>query len=119
MASVQELQEIEQGFWDTSGDGGFYDDHMAEEGRGVFGIGVMNRSEAKAGAAGADPWDSVRMEDAQVVELADDVVALIYEAHATRDGSPPYAARITSVYGQRDGAWKLLLHQQTELEEAQ
>ena len=66
-------------------------------------------------AAGGDPWQSFRIEDARVLQLTEDCAALTYKATGTRPGRPEYVALMTSIYVARDGTWRLAHHQQTPM----
>ena len=115
---MKQLLEIESGFWRTAGDGSFYDEHMADDGFCVFGIGIMDKEATQAGASASDPWDSFEPLDARVLRLGDDVAVLSYRADAKRGGDA-YAAFVTSVYRRLEGRWQLVVHQQTERQERQ
>ncbi len=114
MALLDELLEIEQGFWNATRDPGYYKEHMADEGLAIFSAGVMDKSQAIAStsAPGMAAWTGVKLSNPRVVELAKDCAALVYEGSATRDGQP-YSANSTSVYTRRNGSWQMMLHQQS------
>jgi hypothetical protein len=81
------------------------------------GMGLLDREACAAAldASDATGWDSIEMHDARFIPLADGAVAIAYRFHGTR-GDFRYAALMTSTYVQREGEWKLALHQQTPLE---
>ena len=109
------LLELEEAFWRAAGSRERYEEHLADDAVHVFsGWGVTERERAVSAADGAPAWDEFTIGDPQLLELADGAAALVYTARARR-GDSEYVAAMTSVYGQRDGRWKLVLHQQTPL----
>lgn len=62
----------------------------------------------------AQPWKTFQIEEPQVIQLSQNVKALVYRVSAQREGSQPYHALITSTYVSSQGTWKLVLHQQTQ-----
>jgi hypothetical protein len=58
-------------------------------------------------------WRDVRMQVKGVLEPSPGVALLTYEANATRAEGEPYAALVSSGYVRRNGAWKMVFHQQT------
>jgi hypothetical protein len=116
MGSRQELLKIEEGFWRAAGDSDRYAEHLAADAVHVFpGWGVASREAVLAGVAKADPWTSFAIEEPEVLFLSDASAAVVYRAHAQRQGQPPYEAAITSVYRRCPGSWELVVHQQTPL----
>jgi hypothetical protein len=109
--------DIERSFWESSGDQGFYQTHVAEEGRFVLSMGVMDKSDVVAAMADAEPWESFEIGDPSTIQISDDVVGLVYEATGQRGlDIDRYRANILSVYRRRHGDWQLILHQQTPLD---
>jgi hypothetical protein len=111
-----ELEELERRGWEAlSGAGGaaFYDDLMTDDGVMVFPGVVFDKAATITGIADAAPWASWEMADIRTFDLAADAGAITYRATAQRTGEPVYVALMTSVYGRRDGRWRLVLHQQT------
>ena len=49
------------------------------------------------------------------MQPTDDVAIITYRAAAEREGSEQYRARVSSGYVKRDGAWRMVFHQQTPL----
>ena len=107
-----DLIQMEEGFWGAAGDAQFYRDHFAEDGRCVFGFGVLDKAETITSIASAPPWTSVAFDDVELTTIAADVASLSYAARADRDGDR-YDAIVSSVYVNREGSWKMVLHQQT------
>jgi hypothetical protein len=113
---MQELEELERRGWEAlcGPDGAaFYDEVMADDGLMVFPGTILDRDASLAAIASAAPWASFELIDVQAVELSADAGLVTYRAVAQRPGRPPYEALMTSVYSRREGAWRLVLHQQT------
>ena len=109
------LMELETGFWEAAGDGDYYRANMAEDGLMIFpGMGVLDKYETISAAEQSPPWDSYDIATPRFVTLSDIAVSMTYVGSARR-GMDDYRAAITSVYADREGAWKLVLHQQTPL----
>lgn len=111
------LLELEEGFWKAAGDGNYYREHMASEGLCVLPVGVLDKDETATVIEESEPWADFKLQEVRTLDLGDDEAALCYRAEAFRDdGSPGYAALISSVYIRLGGEWKLFLHQQTPIE---
>ena len=59
------------------------------------------------------PWTSHRIEEPRAIQLTDSAAAIVYRVTAQRVGQPEFAGLLTSVYVEREGRWRLVLHQQT------
>lgn len=116
MALIDELLELEHGFWASSGSTDYYETHMSDNGLCVFSFGHFDKEATKAGVASSRPWSHFDFNDVQVHVLDDHAATISYRADADRDGQP-YRAMVTSVYSRASGVWKLMVHQQTELAE--
>ncbi len=57
-------------------------------------------------------WSDIRIRDARVLNISDDVAALVYHGSATRAGRE-YDANCASIYARRNGEWQMVLHQQS------
>jgi hypothetical protein len=79
----------------------------------VFPDTVLSRQESLSAIAGARPWSSFSLEDVHVLPVGAEGGIITYRAVAKRAGESTYDALMTSVYAKRDGAWRLVLHQQT------
>jgi hypothetical protein len=111
-----QLLAIEKSFWRSSGDADFYRTHVADEGKFVLSMGVVDKSDVVTAMSEAAPWKSFDINDVSVIPIGDDVVGLIYEASGQREaGADEYRANILSVY-RKNGDWELILHQQTPLD---
>ena len=75
------------------------------------GLRLTDRAAILESMGGA-PWASFALEDPQVVRLGEDGALVVYGVVAGRDGAE-YSALVSSAYVRRDGAWRLVLHQQT------
>jgi hypothetical protein len=117
MELARRLADLEDRFWAAAGDPEFYRRTLAANAVAVFPhpAGFLDRDGVIGAVAGAEPWASWTLEDRRVVRLGDCSAALTYRAVARREGQPTYAALVTSVYVEEDGAWKLAVHQQTPL----
>lgn len=110
------MLEIEKTFWRSSGDADFYRTHVADEGKFVLSMGVMDKSDVVTAMSEAKPWKSFEIDDVSHIRIADDVVGLVYRASGQRDhDADEYRANILSVYRKNDG-WQLILHQQTPID---
>lgn len=116
MTLLDELTELENGFWHATTDAGYYGRHMREDGLAVFAGAVMTKGQAIASTEGdaASGWEDVAVTDARLLEISPEVAALVYEGSASRRGTP-YRATCASVYARQDGAWRMVLHQQSEV----
>ncbi len=114
MALIDELLELEHGFWESSGSTDYYETHMSKNGLCVFSFGHLDKEATKAGIASAGPWTSFTFDDVQVHVLDNNAATITYRADAHRDGQPS-RAMVTSVYSRTTGTWQLMVHQQTEL----
>jgi hypothetical protein len=89
-----------------------YRRHLADDAVVVVPGAVLTRDECIAAIGAAAPWDEHAIGDARTVRLGADAAVLTYRWHSRR-GDEHYAAVMSSVYAHRDGAWRLVLHQQT------
>jgi hypothetical protein len=119
MTLLDELTNLEVGFWHATRDATYYRDHMRDDGVAVFAGAVMEKPAVEASTQGdrVGDWTDVRIRDARVVEITDGVAALVYTGSASREGAR-YRATCTSVYARDDGAWRMVLHQQSEMDDA-
>ena len=80
-------------------------------------VGVSSR-DAIADQADAGRWHDLDLEPEAFLQPTNDVAILTYRVSAVRGNDQPYNARVSSGYVRRDGAWKMMFHQQTPLPEA-
>ena len=122
MSVERELVRIEEQLWKN--DAKLYYDRLTDEALLVFPeTGVIGREAAVDAIldenAGGKRWAEVRFDTVRTVELTKDVALLTYRVVARwAHESAPYTALASSVYVRRDDAWKLALHQQSPLFQA-
>lgn len=121
------LLEVEHQGWESlcRGTGAeFYGSLMTPDGLMVLDGGFMlDRDMVVASLDAAPRWETYRIDDARLVELDADSVALVYTGHAHRSGDgddagTDFHAFMSSVYTQRQGHWRLALYQQTPVPDA-
>jgi hypothetical protein len=114
---MDELLEIELDGWRAlTGRSGahFYDRVMSADARMVFPMGVFDRASSLDAIRSAAPWETFHVESESVIRPAPNVGIVVYRATAKRAGSDEYQAWMSSTYIRDDeGAWKLVLHQQS------
>ena len=118
MSDMHELIELEEQGWralSTEGDAGkkFYASVLREDAVMLFpgGMRITGR-ERILESLGTQPWESFQIENPAAIPLGANVATLVYTVKAQRKGSEPYVALISSTYV-HDGAWQLVVHQQT------
>lgn len=118
MTLAEELDALERGFWDASSraDGDYYRANCTDDVLFVFFFGTLDLVTcAEVVDGNRTPWKEYRFENVRVLELADGAVAYSYRATARHQGAmEDVVIYVTSIYVQRDGAWKMALHQQTQ-----
>ena len=114
-AQHPEILELEWRFWtEGGGSAAFWGAHFADDGIVALEMGLLDKSDTMSAMEQSQPWASVTMDDVREVELAPGSVALAYRARGHREGdSDAYEAIVSSVYAERPGGWRLVLHQQT------
>jgi hypothetical protein len=121
MTSLQEeLVKLEVGFWEATQNPDYYRENMADDGVAVFSQGVMGKDGAMQSTTnpGSEGWSDIQLVEPRVVQITDDVAALVYRGTAKKDGKP-YSANAASVYRRgMDGRWMLVMHQQSANEPA-
>ena len=111
----QTLVALERAGWDAlCGSGGrtFYDGVMAPVAMMVFPGMRLDRDAAVASIPETPSWDRVELHDVAVVRPAPGVAVVAYTAVAHRGGER-YEAEMTTSYAWLEGAWRLVLHQQS------
>lgn len=115
------LWALEEQGWEalsTENGGAFYRDYLTDDALMVFPFGVLAKDRTIEAIEAAPPWASYRLEEPRIVQLTDSSAIVTYRATARREGAETaYSALMSSVYVNRDGAWKLAFHQQTPLSE--
>ena len=115
-ATEKDLLALEKKFW--TGDTKFYQDNVDDSALIAFGpdmAGVMSNKEIASSVGDNNRWKSLELKLKGLIEPADDVAILSYEAHATRSNGEAYAALVSTGYARRDDGWKMVFHQQTPL----
>lgn len=113
------LIHLEQQGWEAlaaPGDAGkaFYSALLTDDAVMVFPGGLLvDGKEHILQSIGPQPWTSFHLDRLRVLPLSDEAAIVVYQVTAQRAGSTPYTALVSSAYAQRDGQWKLMLHQQT------
>ncbi|WP_420113416.1 nuclear transport factor 2 family protein [Pseudactinotalea sp.] len=114
---IEELMELEHQGWTSlcQGTGAeFYAQLMTDDAVMVLAHGfVLNRNDVVASLKDAPTWDRYELTDAQLIDLGDETVILVYRGRACRADAPEFHAVMSSVYAWRDGRWRLTLYQQT------
>jgi len=115
---LDELLTMERRGWDSLCDGtgaDFYGSLMTADAVMVLAHGmVLDRDAVVQSLNDAPPWQRYELTDARLVDAGSDAAALVYLAHAYRDGDErPFAALMSSLYLRAGSEWKLALYQQT------
>lgn len=116
---MQDLIELEEQGWQALSSEGeasknFYSSILHNDAVMLFPGGMFIRGKENILASLAvQPWKSFQIEEPQVILLSENAGVLTYRVTAQREGGNPYMALISSTYTRSDGAWKLILHQQT------
>lgn len=114
---MHELMKLEEQGWralSTEGDAAkkFYASVLREDAVMLFPGGMrIAGKERILESMSAQPWDSFRIENPQILPLSADAATLVYTVTAQR-GSEPYVALISSTYVRAE-TWQLVVHQQT------
>jgi uncharacterized protein DUF4440 len=96
----------------AAGDGAAYRRHLAEDAVVVVPGAVLTRDECAAAMDASPGWDEHEIVAPRAIRLTADSAVLNYRWRSRR-GDEVYTAVMSSVYARRDGAWRLVLHQQT------
>lgn len=115
-ANHDELLALEKGFW--KGDSAFFRKHTDDDCLIAFPrmAGVMNKADLAETAKNPNRWKDLEIELKGLVEPAEDVAMLSYQASAVRENGEPYRALVSTGYVKRRGGWKMMFHAQTPLE---
>lgn len=116
MALQDELLAIERKLWSSGA--APYREHLDDECLVAFTemAGVSSREDIAASVEGGERWRELGIEMQGLVQPTTEVAILTYEATAVRgEDGERYRALVSSGYVMRDGAWKMVFHQQTPL----
>jgi hypothetical protein len=108
--TLDELLAIERELGDGPGDA--YRRHLTEDAVVVVPGAVLGREECAAAIDASGGWDEREISDARTTAIGPDSAVLTYRWRSRR-GDTTYAAVMSTVYVRRDGAWRVVLHQQT------
>jgi hypothetical protein len=116
---AQTLWELERQLWLRAGDVDFYREKLAEDAVMVFPapFGIVDRGGILEAIASATDWEAVTLDDRRLLLLSESSAVLAYRGSGRRPAGA-YETYATSVYAVRAGAWKLALHQQTPIPQA-
>jgi hypothetical protein len=89
-----------------------YRRHLADDAVVIVPGAVLDRDGCIAAIDASPGWDAFEITGARTLPVGSDGAVLTYHWHARR-ADDVYQATMSSVYTRRDGAWRLLLHQQT------
>lgn len=80
---------------------------------------VLKREKVALSVRNSPRWTEVELAEEGLLQPTEDVALITYLATANRDDKDRerYRARVSSGYVKREGAWKLMFHQQTPLDE--
>jgi hypothetical protein len=104
------LLEIEHELGSASGDA--YRRHLAEEAVVIVPGHALGHDACIAAIEQSPGWDEFEITDPRVLEVGADGALLTYRWRSRR-GDAEYVALMSTVYARRDGAWRVVLHQQT------
>lgn len=110
----QQLWQIEHDLWTGGAD--TFRSHLADLCVMAFPepIGLCFGQKVIDLVRQAPRWNDVEMSEQSTVSPARGVIVLAYRAEGRR-GSDVYRAVCTSTYAEKQGAWKIVQHQQTPL----
>jgi hypothetical protein len=107
----RELIALERALGGGTGDA--YREHLTGDAIVVVPGAAITREQCAMAIDSTPGWDEFEISDDRIVQPTDDTAILTYRWRSTR-GDYTYEALMSSVYArQADGAWKLVLHQQT------
>src|SRR5699024_8102642 len=107
----EQLLKIEKGFWFEGSD--YYNQHITKEAMFVFPGMQLAKDDGVSSANDAPRWDSLELDDAQLINITDKVAVLTYHATGQREGQDPYAGNISTVYRLEGRDPKMIFHQHT------
>lgn len=118
MTGDQDLVDLERDGWralcaDPATARTFYERVLADDVVMLLpgGLVLTGRDQALP-TMGAAPWDDVDLEEMSVTRPTPETGLVTYGAVARREGTT-WSALFSSLYAWRDGAWRMVLHQQT------
>lgn len=118
-SAAHDLLAIERRLWTNDAD--YYEATLASESVFVFAeTGVLTGEQAVSAIRDENRtgrrWGEVRISGERVIPVGEDARLLVYRADARWKGEHAWHhALCSSLYLRRDGAWKLVFHQQSAL----
>lgn len=112
------MLELERAGWEalsTSGEAAsrFYADNLAASVLMLLPGGmIIDDRDGAIASVGGTPWSTFELSDERVLELSAQSAIVAYRATARRDQTV-YTALVNSTYARENGAWRMVLHQQT------
>lgn len=107
----QHLLELERALGGGTGD--TYREHLTDDAVVVVPGAAITREQCAFAIDSTPGWDEFEISDDRLLQPTDDTAILTYRWRSQR-GDFVYESLMSSVYArQADGAWKLVLHQQT------
>lgn len=113
MSRLNDLLEIEKGFWTGGPD--FYRNNVDKHCLLAIGpvAGAMSGDQVASTVKNGPRWDEPAIHLKGFVEPRKDFVIITYEADTRKPTGEPYTALVSSGYVARNGFWKLAFHQHT------
>jgi len=111
---LREALALEKAFWRA--DASFCHKTVADDFLMISDdqAGPSNKAQVVAASGSAPRWVSLIIEEARLLRLTAEAIALSYRARARRESSTSWRdVRASSVYVRRGDAWQLFLHQET------
>jgi hypothetical protein len=111
---LREALALEKAFWRA--DASFCSKNMADDFLMISDDPAEPGTQDQVVAASGSPprWVSLIIEEARLLRLTAEAIALSYRARARREsGTAWHHVRASSVYVRRGEAWQLFLHQET------
>ncbi|MPV36965.1 DUF4440 domain-containing protein [Georgenia subflava] len=112
MLTLEKLMDSEREL--ATGNGDTYRRIMTDEALFVLPGMVLDAEECARAMDSSPGWDEVVLDDARLLPLEEDCAAVVYSFTGLR-GEDRYRAWLSSIYVERDGVPRLVLHQQTPL----
>lgn len=118
MTLVNELYEIEKGFWLKGKQ--FFLKYVDDQCLLAFPQagemhGVHSREDIAATANSDNRWRNLTINQRHLLHASDDFAIISYKAEVLRVDGEPYAAIVSSVYVRRPLGWKLAFHQHSPI----
>ncbi len=99
----------------AGGGGEEYERILAPEAFVIVPGATMDKPQTVAAMRASEGWEEFELLEPRLLEIAPGCAALLYTFEGRR-GDSAYRAALTSVYAERESAWRLVLHQQTPLQ---